>query len=376
MSRWLAVSIVAVASWSADAAGVDDLVARVKSAGPEGKGSATAAAAWSELSRQNADSLVPILAGMDGASPVAANWLRSAADAIAERARAAKQPLPAREIEAFLKDTRHSDAGRRIAFELLCTADAAARDRLLPTFMNDPSPELRYDAVQTAFDKVKAQPKDAAAAKDELKKLLNASRNFAQVEAIGKELDDRGEKTELTDHFGFIKRWLVLGSFDNTGGKGFQIAYPPETATAPAGTPPGKGGEPTKWYPTTSAAKYAVVDLNKLIGKVKDAVAYAYAEVESPDDRDVEFRAASATAIKMFVNGKEVFARESYHQSSDPDSHIAVGRLKKGKNTILLKICQNDQKEPWAQEWQYQLRITDALGAKVPVKEVTPAQAN
>lgn len=263
-----------------------------------------------------------------------------------------------------------------MAFELLCTVDAGARERLLPTFMNDPSPELRFDAVQSAFDTAKAQPKNAAASKDDLKKLLSVSRNFAQVEAIGKELADRGETIELTDHFGFIKHWLVLGSFDNTGGKGFLAAYPPETAVAPGSTPPGKGGNPTKWYATTSTAKYAVVDLNKVIGKVKDAVAYGYAELESPDDRDVEFRAASATAIKIFVNGKEVFARECYHQSSDPDSHIAVGRLKKGKNAILLKICQNDQKEPWAQEWVYQLRVTDALGAKVPLKEITPDKVN
>jgi len=368
--------MIAAAGWTVHAANVDDLIARVKAAGPEGKGSAAAAAAWAELSRQSADTLVTVLAGMDKASPVAANWLRSAADAIVERARSTGQPLPAREIEAFLKDTRHSDAGRRIAFELLCTADPGARERLLPTFMNDPSPELRFDAVQTAFDKTKTLPKDAAAAKDDLKKLLIASRNFAQAEAIGKELDERGEKVNLTDHFGFIKRWLVLASFDNAGGKGFMAVYPPESAATPGGTPPGKGGEPTKWYPTTGGDKYAAVDLNKLVGKVKDAVAYAYAEVESPEDRDVEFRAASATAIKIFVNGKEVFARESYHQSSDPDSHIAVGRLKKGKNAILLKICQNDQKEPWAQEWVYQLRVTDSLGAKVPLKEVTPDKVN
>lgn len=96
MIRWLAVSIVTGVCWPAIAAGVDDQIARVKSAGPEGKGSATVAAAWSELSRQNADALVPVLAGMDRATPIAANWLRSAAGAIAERARAAKQQLPAR----------------------------------------------------------------------------------------------------------------------------------------------------------------------------------------------------------------------------------------------------------------------------------------
>ena len=77
---------------------------------------------------------------------------------------------------------------------------------------------------------------------------------------------------------------------------------------------------------------------------------YAHVDVESDSDRDVELRAASATAIKIFVNGKEVIARESYHQSFTPDSHIAPAKFKKGKNSILMKICQNDQKEEWAQD--------------------------
>jgi hypothetical protein len=109
------------------------------------------------------------------------------------------------------------------------------------------------------------------------------------------------------------------------------------------------------------------VDLNKAIGKEKNVVAYGFTIIDSPEDRAVEIRAASATALKIFVNGQETFGRETYHQSFSTDSHIAPARLKKGKNMILIKVCQNDQKEPWAQEWRFQLRVTDALGTPVPV---------
>jgi hypothetical protein len=95
--------------------------------------------------------------------------------------------------------------------------------------------------------------------------------------------------------------------------------------------------------------------------------------IESPDDRPVEIRAASATAVKVFLNGQEVLGRESYHQSFSVDSHIAPARLKKGKNTLLIKVCQNDQKEPWAQEWRFQVRVTDAVGTPVPIS-VEPVQ--
>jgi len=40
---------------------------------------------------------------------------------------------------------------------------------------------------------------------------------------------------------------------------------------------------------------------------------------------------------------------------------------------LLLKICQNDQKEPWAQVWSFQFRICDGTGGVVPVLLVSPA---
>src|SRR5262249_1822456 len=105
---------------------------------------------------------------------------------------------------------------------------------------------------------------------------------------------------------------------------------------------------------------------------VKSVVAYAFAEVESPVERDAQVRAASATAVKVFVNGGEVIARETYHQSFDRDSFVGHARLRRGRNGILVKVCQNDQSEDWAQNWMVQLRVCDSLGAAVPLTVVTP----
>ena len=52
--------------------------------------------------------------------------------------------------------------------------------------------------------------------------------------------------------------------------------------------------------------------------------------------------------------------------------YVAPARLQKGRDTILVKVCQNDQSEAWAQNWMYQLRLTDSLGAAVPLTVVTP----
>ena len=42
-----------------------------------------------------------------------------------------------------------------------------------------------------------------------------------------------------------------------------------------------------------------------------------------------------------------------------------------GANEILIKVCQNEQNDSWAQQWSFQLRICDALGGMVPVTNVT-----
>jgi hypothetical protein len=370
MRYWSLLSLIFLAG-SAGGADTNALLKQLLATGPNGLNSAQAAAAWNELAKSEPDALVPMLSALDGAGPVAANWIRSAIDAVVEKAKTSKRELPVAELQKFLDDKKHCGASRRLAFELLCNADSKFRERTLRSFINDPAPELNYDAIQTAFEAAKQRPKDDAAAKSTLKALLTPSRNFEQIEEIAKELKARGEEVDLTDHFGFLTKWRVLGVFDNTGGKGYAAVFEPEAKFDDKATPNGKEGQPTKWWSTTTKAKYGAVDLNKLIDKLKNATAFAVCEVEADADRDVELRAASATAIKMFVNGQEVYGRESYHQSFTPDSHIAPAKLKKGKNVIMLKICQNDQKEPWAQEWQFQLRITDSTGQKVPVKNVT-----
>jgi hypothetical protein len=378
--RGLAVAahFLAFAPW-APAADVHDLIRTIKSVGPEGAGNAEAARACRELSRLPPADLPRLLAALDDASPAAANWLRSAIDTVAERETAAGRALPAAALEAFLMDTKHSGRGRRLAYELVCSADTTAPRRLLPAMLDDPSAELRYDAVQAALAALRAQPPDAATAKSELHKLLAAARDSRQVDEIAKELTHRGEPVDLVAHFGFITRWEVAGVFDNTDGRGFGTAYPPESGVDLAAKYSGKDGTPVTWRTVKSTDKSGSIDLNRLFpdpaGKwkgAKAAVAYAFAEFELPTERTAQVRVASATAIKVFVNGREALAREAYHQSFDRDMYIAPCRLVKGRNTILVKICQNDQSEAWAQNWMYQLRLTDELGAAIPIKPVTP----
>ena len=124
----------------------------IRQVGPEGKGSAEAAEAWKVLAKTPIEQLPLLLAGMDGANPLARNWIRAAVDEIVERAERGKKPLPKVSLENFLADTSHDPQARRLAFDLLVQQDKTTSDRFLPKMVNDPSPELRRDAIGRVLD--------------------------------------------------------------------------------------------------------------------------------------------------------------------------------------------------------------------------------
>ena len=351
-------------------------ITRIKAVSKEGAGNEEAAAAWRDLVGIGVDGLLPALAGLDDASPTAANWLRSAVNAVAEKEKAAGKKFPADELEAFVKDLKHAPAGRRLAYEVLAEIDPKAPGRLLPGMLNDPSNELRRDAIATAL--AKAEKLDGDAAKTEYTRLFASVRDEDQAKAIAQKLDKLGAKPDLKTHFGLVTDWMLAGPFDSPKGAGFDKPFEPESKVDLKAKFKGKGDAEVSWKPHTveidpkevDVGKVGQVDLNKALAKHKDAVVYAYAVVETDKELPVEIRFGSITAVKVFLNGKPVFAREEYHHGQRFDQYVAPVTLKPGTNELLVKNVQNDQKESWAQVWQFQLRITDATGGAAPVKVV------
>jgi hypothetical protein len=325
-------------------------------------------ATWQAWVKQGPAGLPTILKELEGANPTRANWLRTAADAIVQNELAAGRKLDAAPLKSYLKDTTHSPRSRRMVFEWLCKIDPEAKAKLTPTFLNDPSLELRRDAVADALAKL---PKEGDR-KAGLRAILVSARDRDQVDSIAKELKTLGDEVDLAAHFGFIRSWAVLSQFDNTGEKGFAVAYAPEKEFAWNMQPAGKEGKPTEWKKLTSVDPYGKMDLAKNIGKHKSAIAYAVTILKVDKPTKVDLRANTYNAIKVWLNGKEVIAHEEYHHGDNMDQYIGQGELKAGENTIMVKLCQNDQKEQWAQSWEFALRVCDHLGTAVKL-EVVPA---
>jgi hypothetical protein len=348
------------------------VLASIKQVGTKGAGHRTAQAAWQKLADADASQLPTILLALDDASPLAANWLRGAAEAIVARRLADGGSLPTAALEDFLVDRRHAPRSRRLAYEWLVRVDKTTADRLLPGMLDDPSLELRRDAVAQLLERGQATlESDPPQAKAILTDALNHARDLDQIRAAIGKLNDLGVKTDLARQLGFIMRWKVIGPFDNSGGRGFAAVYPPEQAVDLAATYEGKLG-PVKWQNAEASDELGHVDLNRALGTHKGVAAYAYAEVESKTEQPIELRLGSANANKIWLNGKLLADFEVYHSFTALDQYVGQGRLERGTNRILVKICQNEQTEDWAAVWQFQLRVCDPTGGALNEQEKKP----
>ena len=203
-----------------------------------------------------------------------------------------------------------------------------------------------------------------------LRSLLDSARQPEQVTAIIERLDKAGVKIDQAKHFGFLTQWKFIGPFDNVGSDKFNTVYPVEpdyVANKLADSYPAKAGA-VSWQSEASSDREGAVDLAKLYNNEKGCIVYGVAEVNSPSEVACELRVGCINAQKLWVNGELVIANEVYHTGMQVDQYVAPIKLKAGVNRILIKVCQNEQKEAWAQRFIFQARICDSTGKALALK--------
>ena len=345
-----------------NAADTSSLITTIRQVDKQGQGNVKAAQALQQLQTEGTEALIPILQAMEGANPLALNWLQGAFQAIAEQG-LANGSLAAEPLEEFVLDRTQNGRARKLAFDWLVKVDESAQQQLIPNMLDDPSSPLRREAVAHAISIAeKAEGETAQLAL--WKKALSGAVDRDQVDQIAKELKKLGEPVDIVQHLGLLTEWHVIGPFDNTDMKAFDVVYPPETEIDLEATYEGKLGD-VEWKRYVSEKEDGAFDLAELTEPHKGAIDYAYTEFESDASQEVEFRLATANAWKLWVNGELVFAREEYHRGMRFDQYIVRGQIQKGKNKFLLKVCQNEQDQSWAQRWAFQFRIVDESGRAV-----------
>ncbi len=338
-------------------------LAAIRAVDKQGAGHEEAQRAMQLLVTAAPSDLPAILKAIDQASPLAANWLRNAFETVADRGFKQKGALPKAPLEAFVRDTSHNPRARRLAYEWLIKVDPTADARLIPTMLLDPAPEFRRDAVALRISeaaKIDAVHDKAQAVKV-YREAFSGALDDDQVKTIAQALEKLGEKVDISKHFAFLTQYSVIGPFDNRGGHGLEAVYPPEKEIKLDAKYDGQLGRVT-WQPLQSRGDYGIVDIAKQVKNYKGAAMYLLTGFKSPKTCRVELRLGTDNAWKLWVNGQFLFSRNEYHRGMALDQYRVPVTMKAGQNVILLKICQNEQTEDWAQKYEIQLRVCDSSG--------------
>ncbi|MGE3778551.1 MAG: hypothetical protein AB7F89_15300, partial [Pirellulaceae bacterium] len=129
---------------------IDEWLQTIARVGPQGSGSAAARDARQRLAQLPADQLPRLLPWLDTDNVVAANWYRSAFDAIVAREMARPAPhWPLEDLKAFVQRREGEGKARRLVLTLVDRLEPGFRGRWIPDQLDDP--EFRQEAVDAAL---------------------------------------------------------------------------------------------------------------------------------------------------------------------------------------------------------------------------------
>jgi len=372
-------------------------LAKLMEVGPAGAGHTAGREAVANLSKLPPERIGEVLRSFSEASPLVKNWLRVVVASISENG-----DFPREELLAFFRDRRGDTDARHLAFQLLISDAPDSLPELIEGGETDPSLPVRHLAISRLLERAgrEQEAKEEAAAIATLRVALAEGRNPDQLKATAAALEKLGQTVDLAQELGMIRNWWAFGTYDNADSAHFATVYPPESVYLAQGRLPAEWLREGAAVKTGSAAdddagaqtaqrvtsddSLGMVNLNPTFANAKDSVAYAYVEFElgpeffsagegSEGARIAQARLGCITANKVWVNGELVTANEVYHSGTRIDQYVGECRLVPGLNTVLIKILQNAQTEPWAQDWQFQYRFTDLTGAGLGMKLSAPA---
>jgi hypothetical protein len=338
----------------------ENLINSIKRVGNKAEGNENVIREWHAVKQISASNIPELLLGMNQANDLGDNWFRAAIFEILDNSE--KNSLPEDDIVKIIKDLENQGSTRSTAFYFLNLKVPQVAQSLIPSFIDDPEPGLRRKGVQLLLNQASSLEKKEQSI-EAFEYALGKARDVDQIENACQSLEELGKSIDLPKVMGFITKWKVIGPFDNTARNGFAKNYSPENETDPQEKDhKGKSGL-IKWKNFSTSDRLGLLDLNQQFGHIKEVLCYAHSEFNASKEKIVQFRIGSKNAWKLWVNNELLFARDEYHRGSTRvDQFILDGRLKKGTNKIMVKICQNEQTESWTKQWEFCFRITDTSG--------------
>lgn len=144
--------------------------------------------------------------------------------------------------------------------------------------------------------------------------------------------------------------WHIIGPFDDTGFKKHNVVYPPELRINFDETYPGKDGVTARWekfetegWPLIDLRRYGSDELNEY------AICYLYREMESPAEAQLAVDMGSDDGLKVWLNGRVVVDAD-VPRGLNPQDHRVIFPLRKGRNTLLVKVTNG------VAGWEFQMQ--------------------
>jgi hypothetical protein len=371
------VSVVS-STYGQNAAADEEVAARlavIARVGPQGAGSAEARRARDELAKRGVEILPRLLAAMDTSNVVAANWYRSIYEEIVDRGLSQKGTVwPVTFLEDYVSDGRKSGRPRKLVLSLLDRLEPAYRDEWLPTRLDDPDFRSEAVALALAAGEQALRNKNDDQAKAEFRKAFEHARDSSQVTQTAQKLKALGEPADVLAHLGLVANWWLVGPFDAPEKTGFATAFEPETKVDLAAAYRGQAGKEIRWIKHRATDALGQLDLNGALGATREAVGYAYAEIDVSRELSAQLRCGADDNCSVWLNGHKVLAREQWLNGTRFDRFITPINLANGRNTLLVKVCQGPQHKDSEvpNNWSLQLRLCDDQGRGIEFKTVVP----
>jgi putative membrane-bound dehydrogenase-like protein len=134
-----------------------------------------------------------------------------------------------------------------------------------------------------------------------------------------------------------LESWHIIGPFANDeSDSGLDSAREPETKVDLGASYKGKSGE-VKWSTVRRNAD-GYIDLQAHYAPASEHImSYCFREIESPVEQEATISLGTDDGSKLWVNGERVYETRA-HDAAVPDKARVKVKLKKGLNSLLLKI--------------------------------------
>lgn len=141
----------------------------------------------------------------------------------------------------------------------------------------------------------------------------------------------------------YLTNWNVVGPFSCEPGRGWNTVFEPERNAALDAVYRGAEGAELRWQEFSILEQHQNgCEMAYRIGNERCTVGYMLTHLRSARAQRVKFWIGNNDACKVFVNGKEVYARsaEAPLRGTCADQDLFEVDLKEGDNSLLVKVEQ------------------------------------